>query len=63
MFTKSKAIMIGNKQYVAYADFLNDELRITCDGKQIYRDTLDEYTNFDGNMQAFLRDQSLISAA
>lgn len=63
MFTKSKSLMIGNKQYVAHADFLNDELRITCDGKQIYRDTLDEYTNFDGNMQAFLRGQSLISAA
>lgn len=61
MFTQSKAVFINGKQYVAFANFANDELRITCDGKEIYRDTLDEYTNFDGNMEAFCRDQSLVA--
>ena len=61
MFTQSKSIMLSGKQYVAFANFFNDELRITCDGKEVYRDTLDEYTNFSGNMEAFLIDQSLIN--
>ena len=61
MFTQSKALFLNGKQYVAVANFANDELRITCDGKEVYRDTLDEYTNFPGNMEAFMRDQSIIS--
>lgn len=57
---KSKAVMVNGKHYIAHADFLFDTLTITCDGKQVYKDTLDEYTNFDGNMEAFLIDQSII---
>lgn len=63
MFSHSKSIFIAGKQYVVFANFANDELRITCDGQQIYKDTLDEYTNFSGNMEAFLIDQSLINQA
>jgi hypothetical protein len=60
MFTHSKSIFVNGKQYIAFADFMADELRITCDGKEVYRDTPDEYTNFMGNMEAFLVDQSIL---
>ena len=60
MFIQSKSIFVNGKQYTAFVNFANDELRITCDGKEIYRDMLDEYTNFTGNMEAFLTDQSLL---
>ncbi len=58
--TKTKEIMVNGKQYFAHADFFNDTLTITYNGKQVYKDTLDEYTNFTGNMEAFLIDQLLI---
>lgn len=61
MFTQStKEVMINGKQYFAHADFLNDTLTITYNGKQVYKDTLNEYTNFSGNMTDFLTDQSLL---
>ena len=62
MFSHSKSVFIDGKQYTAFANHMTDELRITCEGNVIYRDSLDEYTNFDGNMEAFLKDHSLIGA-
>ena len=60
LMSHSQEYVVDKKPFIATANHLTDRLYITHYGVNVWSGSLDEYTNYNGNMQKFVTEKARI---